>query len=54
MGSVDQIFTLKQIGEKAREKIQCVYVSFIDLVNTVNREGFLQVLIMYYEGEGGW
>ena len=28
-GCVDQIFTLKQIGEKAREKKQ--YVVFIDL-----------------------
>ena len=30
-GYVDQIFTLKQIGEKAREKKRRVYVGFIDL-----------------------
>ena len=29
-GCVDQIFTLKQIGEKAREKKRRVYVGFID------------------------
>ena len=30
-GGVDQIFILKQIGEKAREKKRRVYVGFIDL-----------------------
>ena len=30
-GCVDQIFTLKQIGEKAQEKKLRVYVGFIDL-----------------------
>ena len=29
-GCVDQVFTLKQIGEKAREKKR-VYLGFIDL-----------------------
>ena len=28
---VDQIFTLKQIGEKARDKKRRVYVGFINL-----------------------
>ena len=40
-GCVDQIFTLKQIGEKAREKKCRVYVGFMDLEKTydrVNRE----------------
>ena len=41
MKCVDQIFTLKQIGEKARE-IKCrAYLCFIDLENAydrVNRE----------------
>ena len=47
---VDQIFILKQIGEKAREKQRKVYVGFIDLekpYNRVNREALLQVLRMY-------
>ena len=30
-GCVDQIFTLKQIGEKAREKKRRVYMSLVDL-----------------------
>ena len=30
-GCVDQIFTLKQIGEKVREKKRREYVGFIDL-----------------------
>ena len=34
---VDQIFTLKQIGKKAREKKLRVYVSFIDLEKTYDR-----------------
>ena len=25
-GGIDQIFTLKQIGEKAQEKMQCMWV----------------------------
>ena len=37
---------------RKQEKKYSVYVSFIDLVNTVNREGLLQVLIMYDEGGG--
>ena len=42
--SSDQILTLKQIGEKAREKNHRVYVGFIDLEkasNRVNREAQL-------------
>ena len=38
---VDNIFTLKQIGEKGREKKRCVCVGFIDLekaYDMVNRE----------------
>ena len=30
-GCVDQIFTINQIGENAREKKRIVYVGFIDL-----------------------
>ena len=30
-GCVDQIFKLKQIGEKARKKERRIYVGFIDL-----------------------
>ena len=48
-GCVDQIFTLKQIGDKAREK-NAVYVCFIDLekvYDRVNREALWQVLRMY-------
>ena len=30
-GCVDQIFTLKQIGEKAQEKKRRIYVNIIDL-----------------------
>ena len=30
-GCIDQIFTLQQIGEKAREKKGIVYVGFMDL-----------------------
>ena len=40
-GCVDQIFTLKQIGEKAREKKRRVHVGFIDLekaYDSVNRK----------------
>ena len=38
---VDQIFTLKQIGEKVREKKCKVYMAFMDLEN---REALWQVL----------
>ena len=44
---VDQIFTLKQIGEEAREKKRILYVGFIDLekaYDKVNREALWQVL----------
>ena len=44
-GCVYQIFTLKQIGEKAREK-KVVYVGFMDLEKAydgVNRETLWQV-----------
>ena len=44
---LDQIFTLKQISEKEREKKRRVYVGFIDLektYNRVNREALWQVL----------
>ena len=50
-GCVDQIFTLKQIGEKAREKT--VYVGFIDMekaYDKVNREALWQVLRIYDAG----
>ena len=46
----DQIFTLKQIGEKAQEKKCSVFVDFIDLekaYDRVNREALWQVLRMY-------
>ena len=49
-GCVDQIFTLKQIGEKAREKKCRVYVRFMDLEKSydrVNREALCQVLRVY-------
>ena len=36
-GCVDQIFTLKQIVEKAQEKKCRVYVGFIDLEKTYDR-----------------
>ena len=48
-GCVDQIFTLKQIGKKAREKKCRVYVGFIALekaYNRVSREALWQVLRM--------
>ena len=47
---IDQIFTLKQIGEKAREKKHSVYVDYIDFkkaYDRVKREAFWQVLRMY-------
>ena len=43
-GCVDQIFTLKQIGEKAREKKNIVYVGFIDF--EVYKEALWQLLRM--------
>ena len=52
-GCVDQIFTLKQMGEKEREKQSRVYVSFIDMekvYDRVNREVLWQVLRMYDVG----
>ena len=52
-GCVDQIFTLKQIGEKSRKKKRRLYVGFIDLEKAyerVNREGLWQVLRMYDVG----
>ena len=51
--AVDQIFTLKQMGEKVREKKCRVYMGFIDLEkvnNKVNREALCQVLRMYDVG----
>ena len=36
-GSVDQIYTLKQIGEKSRKKKRRVYVRFIDLEKAYDR-----------------
>ena len=51
-GCVDQIFTLKQIGEKTQRKnAECV--DFIDLekaYNRVNRKALCQVLRMYDGG----
>ena len=52
-GCADQIFTLKQIGGKAREKKGRVYVGFIDLekvCDKVNREALWQVLRMFDVG----
>ena len=51
--SVDQIFTLKQTGEKVQEKNIRVYVSFVDLEDVydrVNKEALWQVLRMYNVG----
>ena len=36
-GCVDQIFTLKKIGEKAQEKKCKVYMGFIDLERAYDR-----------------
>ena len=50
---VDQIFTLKQIGEKAWEKKCGVYMSFIDLekvYDMVSREALWELLRMYHMG----
>ena len=47
---VNQIFTIKQIGEKAQEKKRRVYICFIDLekaYDRVNREALWQVLRTY-------
>ena len=52
-GFVDQIFTLKQIGEKSREKKCRVYIGFMDVekaYDMVNREALWQVLRMYDVG----
>ena len=52
-GCVDQIYILKQIGEKARERKYRVYVGFMDLekaYDRVNREALRQVLRMYDVG----
>ena len=52
-GCVDQIFTLKQIDEKAQEKKRRVYVDFMDLEkahDTVNKEALWRVLRMYDVG----
>ena len=49
-GCVDQIFILKQIGEKARDKKRRIYVCFMDLEKAndrVNRESLWQALRMY-------
>ena len=53
MGCVDQIFILKQIGEKPQERKRKVYMGFIDLeklYNRVNRVALWQVLRMYDVG----
>ena len=50
---VDQIFTIKQIGKKAREKKHKAYVGFIDLekvYDRAKREALWQVLKMYDVG----
>ena len=52
-GGVDRIFTLKQIGEKTREKKSRAYVGFIDLekaYDRVNREALWQMFRMYDVG----
>ena len=52
-GCVDQIFTLKQIGEKAREKKCRAYVGFMDMEKAYDRlyrEVLWQVLRMYDVG----
>ena len=51
---VDQIFTVKQIGVKAREKKCTVYVGFMDLEKSydkVNMEALWQVLRMNNVGD---
>ena len=52
-GCVNQIFTLKQIREKIRDKKQRVYVGFINMekaYDRVNKEAILQVLRIYDMG----
>ena len=52
-GCVDQILTLKHVGEKAQEKNLIVYVCFIDLEKAFdrgNREALWQVFRMYDVG----
>ena len=52
-GYVNQIFTLKKIGEKARERKRRVYMGFLDLekaYDRVNRDVLWQVLRMYEVG----
>ena len=52
-GCVDHIFTLRQMGEKAREKKRRAYLGFIDLeeYDRVNREALWQVFRMYDVGD---
>ena len=52
-GCVDQIFTMKQIGEKAQKKKHRVYMSFMDLdkaYNRANMKALWQVLRIYDRG----
>ena len=52
-GCVNQIFTLKQIGEKGQEKKQMVCVGFMDMekvYDKINMEGLWQFLRMYDVG----
>ena len=47
-GCLDQIFTLKQIGKKSREKKRRVYVTFMDLekaYDRVNREALCMMWV---------
>ena len=57
-GCGDQIFTLKHIGEKVREKKRRIYVGFIYLEKAyykVNMEVLWQVVRMYdVEGKFEW
>ena len=52
MGCIYQIFILKEIGKKALEKQQRVYVGFMDLkgYDKVNREALWWVLRIYDVG----
>ena len=50
---VGQIFTLKQLGEKAWEKKKRVYVDFVDfekVYDRVNRKAIWQILRMHDVG----
>ena len=52
-GCEDQVFTLRQLDEKAREKKQSVYIGFMDLKNMYDRiirEALWQVLNIYDVG----